>query len=273
MEGKKSDDTKQPEVPKEIVTNPDNDGSTQPGTSIEPTNLASSVEEFFGSPGFYANAKKYWSNIPPTINGMLGGLSVIDRTDIQGSTGFLNDLHAMLPIGKERALDCGAGIGRVTKNLLVKFYGTVDLVEQDANFVRKAHEYLNTNGSKHPNVGEIYNEGLQNFTPSAGQYDVIWSQWVLGHLTDDDLRAFLKRCVLALKPNGCIVIKENCSIKDDFRVDDMDSSVTRSLRVMCYIIKRAGLRIAKLNEQMNFIKGLFPVFSFACVPNPIDSPY
>ena len=36
--------------------------------------------------------------------------------------------------------------------------------------------------------------GLQNFTPSQEAYDVIWIQWVLGHLTDDDLVAFLKRC-------------------------------------------------------------------------------
>jgi hypothetical protein len=36
--------------------------------------------------------------------------------------------------------------------------------------------------------------GLQNFTPSQEAYDVIWIQWVLGHLTDDDLVGFLKRC-------------------------------------------------------------------------------
>ena len=36
--------------------------------------------------------------------------------------------------------------------------------------------------------------GLQNFTASQEAYDVIWIQWVLGHLTDDDLVSFLKRC-------------------------------------------------------------------------------
>lgn len=258
--------TNGPEVVEEIVTNPENNGSNQSSTTNSETDNPT-VDEFFQSPNFYTNAKEYWANIAPTINGMLGGLSVIDRTDIQGSSDFLKELLKMKPaVDNKRALDCGAGIGRITKNLLVKSFEAVDLVEQDANFVRKAHEYLKMNGSKHPNVGEIYNEGLQNFTPQPGHYDVIWMQWVLGHLTDTDLKAFFERCILALKPNGCIVIKENFTATDDFTIDAEDSSVTRSLRVTKDILTAAGLRIIKTTEQKNFIKGLFPVYSLACKP-------
>src|SRR5690348_8464954 len=32
-------------------------------------------------------------------------------------------------------------------------------------------------------------------SPLAGRYDCIWAQWVLGHLTDDDLVAFFIRFV------------------------------------------------------------------------------
>ena len=38
--------------------------------------------------------------------------------------------------------DCGAGIGRVTKNLLLPLFDTVDLVEQNPDFVEKAKEYI-----------------------------------------------------------------------------------------------------------------------------------
>lgn len=34
---------------------------------------------------------------------------------------------------------------------------------------------------------------LQEFTPDAGRYDVIWVQWCIGHLTDDDFVSFFKR--------------------------------------------------------------------------------
>ena len=42
-------------------------------------------------------------------------------------------------------------------------------------------------------TGQLICSGLQDFTPSDGAYDVIWCQWVLGHLTDEDLVAFFKR--------------------------------------------------------------------------------
>eukprot|EP00438_Fugacium_kawagutii_P021470 Skav234979 [mRNA] locus=scaffold122:148698:149978:+ [translate_table: standard] len=42
------------------------------------------------------------------------------------------------------------------------------------------------------------------------RYDLIWVQWVLLYLTDADLRATLKRLQEALRPNGLLIIKENC---------------------------------------------------------------
>lgn len=38
--------------------------------------------------------------------------------------------------------DCGAGIGRVTKNLLLPLFDTVDMVEQNPAFLQKAKDYL-----------------------------------------------------------------------------------------------------------------------------------
>lgn len=225
------------------------------------------VDEFFKSPTFYKNAQAYWSRIAPTIDGMLGGLAIIDPADIQGSSRFLCELFKLKPApGKLRTLDCGAGIGRVTKNLLIKYFETVDLVEQDENFVRKANDYLSYDGKLMPNIGEIFNEGLQTFQPATSTYDVVWCQWVLGHLTDDDLADFLKRCISSLTPNGCIVIKENFTATDDFSIDAKDSSVTRSLGITKTILDLVGLRIIKITKQENFIQGLFPVYIIACKP-------
>lgn len=223
--------------------------------------------KFFKSPGFYKNAQEYWSHISPTVDGMLGGLSVIDPTDVKGSTNFLNTLFKMRPPpNKHRVLDCGAGIGRVTKNVLIKYFNTVDLVEQDENFVRRANEHLSVNGKLMENIGTIYNVGLQDFTPAEETYDVIWCQWVLGHLTDEDLTAFFTRCIPGLNKNGCIVIKENFTSTDDFCIDAVDSSVTRSLRITKTILESVNLRIVKIVKQTNFIRGLFPVYTIACKP-------
>lgn len=148
--------------------------------SDESTEIAPpTANEFFKSPGFYKNAQQYWSRISPTVDGMLGGLSMIDRTDVQGSSVFLKDLFKMKPSpNQHRALDCGAGIGRVTKNLLINYFKCIDLVEQDENFVRKSHDYLSVNGKLNEKIGTIHNVGLQDFTPTENTYDVIWCQWV-----------------------------------------------------------------------------------------------
>ena len=205
---------------------------------------------------------------------MLGGFAKISPTDIEGSSKLLKQiLKTEEGPGAERALDCGAGIGRITKHLLTRHFQTVDLgwlqsrlknwlwcyhwfvaekilnfkfcqvnlktaffplfqrqasffsslssvlllllhyllehntmltniswrklmivwdgwylfffilVEQDEHFLEKAREYLSGN----PRVGTLYCAGLQNFQFKPETYDVIWCQWVLGHLTDDHL--------------------------------------------------------------------------------------
>uniref|UniRef100_M1B7Q6 Alpha N-terminal protein methyltransferase 1 n=1 Tax=Solanum tuberosum TaxID=4113 RepID=M1B7Q6_SOLTU len=42
-------------------------------------------------------------------------------------------------------------------------------------------------------VANFYCVPLQEFTPDAERYDVIWVQWCIGHLADDDFIAFFKR--------------------------------------------------------------------------------
>jgi protein N-terminal methyltransferase len=38
---------------------------------------------------------------------------------------------------------------------------------------------------------------MQEFTPEAGRYDVIWVQWCIGHLTDHDFIEFFKRALVS----------------------------------------------------------------------------
>lgn len=143
-------------------------------------------------PNFYIKAADYWANVPATVDGMLGGFPEISMVDLMGSRNFLLQLfRTKNGPGKGRALDCGAGIGRVTKHLLAPIFKTVDLVEQDKNFVEKSKTYLCDTSS---NIGSYYNVGLQDFKSENNIYDLIWVQWVSGHLTDDDFIKFLTEC-------------------------------------------------------------------------------
>lgn len=184
-------------------------------------------------------------------------------SDIQASMNFLKLLFKFKPApGKLRALDCGAGIGRVSKNLLMNEFQTVDLLEQDEKFCEKAREVLANSGR----LGEVFNLGLQDFRDNGTKYDVVWVQWVLGHLTDEDLLKFFKVLAKILDKNGMIVVKENFTKNNDVVADETDSSVTRPLSHFKKIMKQADLKIVKEARQTNFPKSLFPVYMLAMRP-------
>ncbi|EDS38942.1 ad-003 [Culex quinquefasciatus] len=194
---------------------------------------------------YYQDARKYWSRIAPTVDGMLGGFGSISFTDIRGSDQFLKNLFKMKPApGRGQALDCGAGIGR------------------DGAFCETAGKELEGSGK----LGTIYNKGLQEFVPEEGKYDLIWSQWVLGHLTDEDIVEFFFRCTKALRRNGLMVIKENFTNGDKPELDRCDSSVTRPLALMKQLLTKGNLRVVKELRQKDFPKGLYPVYMIALKP-------
>lgn len=73
---------------------------------------------------------------------MLGGYEKVHPVDTDTSVNFLASFKEA--IGHGRALDCGAGIGRVTKGVLLDQFEAVDLVEPSAVQIEKAKEYLNS---------------------------------------------------------------------------------------------------------------------------------
>lgn len=91
----------------------------------------------------YEKSKHYWSNVSPSVDGMLGGYSCVTTMDIRDSNIFLKKLFRMENgPSTGRVLDCGAGIGRIAKSLLSKHFEHVDLLEQDDKFLDKAKQML-----------------------------------------------------------------------------------------------------------------------------------
>lgn len=100
----------------------------------------------------------------------------------------------------------------------------VDIVEPIAKFTEDL--------AKKSGVREVFNVGLEEWQPSEGAtYGLIWNQWCLGHLTDEQLVQYLEQCAKFLAPggNGLIVVKENTASGGADLFDEQDSSVTRSV--------------------------------------------
>ncbi|KAJ7988155.1 hypothetical protein DPEC_G00320680 [Dallia pectoralis] len=210
---------------------------------------------------FYSKAENYWREVAPTVDGMLGGYGKISNVDIDGSKKFLNKFlgEGQGKTGNCCALDCGAGIGRITKRLLLPLFKTVDLVDVTQEFLDQARTYL---GEESKRVENYFCYGLQDFIPQDARYDVIWIQWVIGHLTDDHLVEFLRRCRGGLRPDGIIVIKDNVAYEGVIP-DEVDSSVCRDLPLVKSLVARAGLTVVCEEQQMNFPDEIYQVHQLA----------
>ncbi|XP_065191956.1 N-terminal Xaa-Pro-Lys N-methyltransferase 1-like [Sycon ciliatum] len=207
----------------------------------------------------YSHADEYWKGQPATVDGMLGGFGSISRKDVEASKALLKTYYK--PSGTRangRALDCGAGIGRVSKLLLMPLFDKVDMVEQNGEFLERSFTYM---GDKAANVGERFCSGLQDFTPAAGRYNLIWIQWVIIYLTDDDFVNFLKRCKAGLTKDGLIAIKDNVT-RGERDYDEQDSSSTRTMDEMKAIFSKAGLTLMTKKKQTDFPPDLHPVIMF-----------
>jgi len=212
----------------------------------------------------HAAAIAYWSSTEPTVDGVLGGYPHVSRVDLQGSSNFFAKLRRQskhFPPGQklQRAVDCGAGIGRITTGFLSKVAEVVDIVEPVKSFTDKIEGQ--------DGVGEVYNVGLESWQPDR-EYALIWNQWCLSQLTDVQVVQYLKRLPGVLSRGGWIVVKENLSnhhLAEDV-YDEVDSSVTRTDLKFRRLFEDAGLRVVSTEVQRGMPSGLYAVRAYALQP-------
>jgi protein N-terminal methyltransferase len=214
---------------------------------------------------WYSVAADYWLKQPSTVDGVLGGFSRLSGTDIAGSRRFLDTLSKQKrSFQRNSVLDCGGGIGRVTADLLLPFgFRTVDLLEPSENLLSEARRSLTGR------VRSFLDIPLQQWRPDtcSPPYDVIWAQWVLLYLTDEDLLTFFTLAASVLNPEGgVLVLKENVASGDHSVLDAEDNSVTRTVAEYRRIAALANLEIVLEMKQPMWPSDLFPVVMMALVP-------
>ncbi|KAM6305707.1 N-terminal Xaa-Pro-Lys N-methyltransferase 2 [Aegotheles albertisi] len=218
-----------------------------------------------GEMQFYARAKHFYRDVPATEEGMMGDYIELSNTDVESSREFLRKfVGGVGKAGTNRALDCGSGIGRISKHVLLPVFKSVELVDMMENFLAEVPNYLQ---GKEDRVEMYYCKSLQEFTPAQRRYDVIWIQWVSGYLTDKDLLEFLIRCQNGLKDNGVIILKDNVA-REGCVLDCLDSSVIRDLNILHSLIEMSGLTILREERQEGFPEQCVPVWMLAMQKSP-----
>jgi SAM-dependent methyltransferase len=153
---------------------------------------------------WYKKREAHWASKEPVLLSVLGGFEKSHLPDVKCSCELLNGLILTKQLNPGNALDLAAGIGRVTEFVLSNFFKEIDLVEKDKKFIDKCKVKFSSNDK----IKKIYMESLENFKFER-KYDLIWIQWCLENLEDEDLEPFIKKCYDNLNEDGIIIVKEN----------------------------------------------------------------
>ena len=152
---------------------------------------------------WYKKREEYWASVEPNLTSVLGNEN-IQLPDVKCSCELLNGLILSKQLNPKCCLDCAAGIGRVTEYVLSNFFNEIDLFEKDKVFLEKCKKKFAGNEK----IKNIYESSLEKFKFEK-KYDLIWIQWCLENLEDEDLLPFLKKCYENIKDDGIIIVKEN----------------------------------------------------------------
>eukprot|EP00563_Minutocellus_polymorphus_P001820 CAMPEP_0181031310 /NCGR_PEP_ID=MMETSP1070-20121207/6166_1 /TAXON_ID=265543 /ORGANISM="Minutocellus polymorphus, Strain NH13" /LENGTH=282 /DNA_ID=CAMNT_0023108683 /DNA_START=73 /DNA_END=918 /DNA_ORIENTATION=- len=174
---------------------------------------------------------------------------------------FLDKMMAQNDSGKQvaRAVDAGAGVGRITKLVLLKRYDSVRLVEADPHWSTRSRVYLGRKRSARCTFTCARLEDLSEDDVAGwdGPVDLIWLQWTLQYLTDADaiktLQTLARGLVLG---TGRLVVKENRPYgkarSDRFQMETPACSgrydITRTDAQHRLMFHRAGLKVNMSEE-------------------------
>lgn len=210
---------------------------------------------------WYSKTKEFWEKSEATISGILEGNDIVHNSDVKTSCELIEGLILTNKLTPGIVLDCGAGIGRVTSNVLLNYFEKVDLMEQDEKFCGKCKENFQGNDK----IRHIFQKSFQDFNFSNGKeqllYDVIWIQWCVENIDDDDLHEFLTKCKYSLNKNGLIIVKENIVAKGRMFIQE-DYSKVRSDIIFKEVFNKAGFKILKHFHHPNWPKDLMKVSVF-----------
>lgn len=251
----------------------------------------------------WANPNKtmaFWAQQEASYDGVMGaGFGHLSAGDIENSRRLLtkviaSQLKAAATGRPLRALDCGAGVGRVTRELLLHYFHEVDLIEPSRHLIDVARENLTAEavstagqgggggGDRSPASGipaghravNFFNSGLQDFdwSPHVGRYDTIWIQGVAYLVTDADLGTLFRGAALALTPDGVIFVKENIcdACSNGFDIDDEEASLTRSDLYFRRMFNKFNMEILDTLELYD-VPELYRVMSYALRPKGTKS--
>jgi len=264
---------------------------------------------------WYHQGVEYWNTVDATIDGVLGGFGSVSRADAKENEGILRTLvFPEFDFGEmdgggggcankieKRALDVGAGVGRVSVRdfilfaihfllfLFFFFFLCVCMTSRltfsfsrervftqstfltkffgSVDLVEPVHHFVEkAKATLRDKVQNYFEESLEEFsfenTGKDGNELVYDVIWVQWCIGQLADADFVAFLQRAkVRADGFIVVKENNCSKG-FHWDDQDSSITRSDNYFRWIFEQAEMEVVNTKVSDVFPKELFPVRTY-----------
>jgi len=203
-------------------------------------------------------SEDYWLSKTANVSNMCG-ISELNEEDIAHSNKIFHDLK--IDKNFNRALDVGAGIGRITFNVLYDKCEKIDMLDINRKFLESA--LIKEKEMKGNKIHRLYPQKLQDFNFEF-IYDLIFIQWVLEYLNEENFVKFLSNAVSHLKDDGYIIIKENVNLSDDNVIFiEEEGSLIRPIKFFESVFKNFRLNV-KSDELVIYKNVKYEIYDVNC---------
>jgi len=159
----------------------------------------------------------------------------------------LPEILSLLPsLSGQRVLELGAGIGRYTSHLrtTADHVTAVDFME---SFVEKNKEL---NG--HHSNTVIMQADVTKLDFPQNRFDVIFSNWLLMYLSDEELRSLTQKMLGWLMPGGFLFFRESCNHQSGDCKRDFNPTHYRTQAEYSHIMTSAAWEDSEASETFGF---------------------
>jgi len=208
--------------------------------------------------------KEFWGDKKHEGVDVVAGKKFLRDIDDKGTIQILKELKEknLIHTQTDYLLELAAGIGRISKNIFVKWFNKIDALEPSPVLADKIKE-LQKSESK---IKNVYVKTGENFTYER-KYNVIFASWLLENMTDASVIKFLIKTRENLVDNGVFILKENVS-NNHINVDsDGMSQRIRTVKLYKLIFELVGLKLIINRETKQWPKSYYMLREFVLVKN------
>ena len=159
------------------------------------------------------------------------------KKEIANVMAYLERLDVV--VARQRALDFGCGVGRLSQALAEHFDGVTG-VDISESMIERAHEY-NRHGDR---VQYLVNTTEDIESVGSSTFDFAYSNKTLQHIPPDSAKVYLREIFRTLRPGGVAV----------FQVPNGKAFNPSSVRAQLYTLRRRYLR-----RVWKIVRGLPPI--------------